>query len=81
MFCLLALAFHLVEEVIKRIIYGGAFGSVLREIRIDTLICRSVVIFSTFIPFFAFRELRRVLGEHRFHALLFRSRAAADQAL
>jgi len=80
MFCLLALPFHFVEEVIKRIIHGGAFGSVLREIRIDTFICRSVVIFSTFIPLFAFRELRRVLGENKFHALLFRSRVAGDQA-
>jgi hypothetical protein len=80
MFCLLVLAFHFVEEFIKRLIHGGAPGSVLREILIDDLIGRSVVIFCTFIPLFAFRELRRVLGEEKFHALLFRSRVAGDQA-
>ncbi len=79
MFCLLVLAFHFIEEFIKRLIHGGAPGSVLREIRIDDLIGRSIVVFCTFIPLFAFRELRRALAEDKFHALVFRSRVACDQ--
>ena len=39
-------------------------------IHFDELLARSIVVFCVFIPFFAFRELRRVLGESRFHALL-----------
>jgi hypothetical protein len=80
MFCLLALALSLVEEFVKRMIHGGAIGSLLREISIEDLICRSVVIFSIFIPLFAFRELKRVLGEDKFHMLFFRSGVANNPA-
>lgn len=81
MFCLLALALYFVEEFVKRMIHGEAFGgSLLREIRIEDLICRSVVIFSVFIPLFAFRELKRVLGEDKFHTLFFRSAVADNHA-
>ena len=73
MFCLLVLAFHFVEEFIKRLIHGGEAGSVLREIRIDDLIGRGIVVFCTFIPLFAFRELRRAMGEDKFRALFFRT--------
>src|SRR5271156_138818 len=79
MFCLLALVFHFIEESIKRLIQGGASGSVLRETRIDDLMGRSIVIFCTFISLFAFRELRRAMGEDKFNALVFRSRVAGDQ--
>jgi hypothetical protein len=79
MFCLLVLAVHFVEEFIRRIIHGGAPGSVLREIRIDDLIGRSIVVFCTFIPLFAFIELRMALGEDKFNALVFRSKVAGDR--
>ena len=32
------------------------------EIRLDDLLARSLVVFCVFIPLFAFREFRRVLG-------------------
>jgi hypothetical protein len=35
-------------------------------------------VFCTFLPLFAFRELRRVLGEERFAALFFRSGEAGE---
>lgn len=79
MFTLLALAFHFLEEFVKRLIHGGGLGSVLHEIRINDLIARSLVVFCTFIPLFAFLDLRRVLGEDKFYALFFRSRVAGDQ--
>jgi hypothetical protein len=73
-FGLLVFAFHIVEEGIKHLIHGGDLERVSREIRFDQLAARSVVVFCTFIPLFAFRELRRVMGEDEFRALMFGSK-------
>jgi magnesium-transporting ATPase (P-type) len=75
MFWLLVLAFHFVEELIKRLWHGADLATASREIRIDDLISRSIIIFCVFIPFFGFREFQRVLGEEKFYNLLFRSEA------
>jgi len=76
MFCLLVFAFHVIEEVIKRLVHGSDIAIASHEIRIDELFGRIVVVFCTFIPLFAFREFRRVLGEEKFYNLLFRSEEA-----
>jgi hypothetical protein len=76
MFGLLLFGFHLAEEAIKRLVHGQDVAGAFREIRMDVGLARSVVVFSTFIPFFAFRELRRVLGEDKFNELFFRARFA-----
>jgi hypothetical protein len=68
---LLVFAFHIVEEIVKRLIHGKDIAGAFHEIRLDDLLARSVVIFLTFIPFFAFRELGRVLGQDKFRALVF----------
>jgi len=68
---LLVFAFHIVEEIVKRLIHGKDIAGAFREIRLDDLLARSVVIFCTFIPFFGFRELERVLGKGKFRALVF----------
>lgn len=73
MFTVLVFCFHFVEEAIKRLIHGDTVLKVPSEIHVDELLARSIVIFCVFIPLFAFRELRRVLGESEFHTLLFRS--------
>lgn len=70
-FTLLVFAFHVVEEVIKRLIHGDAMAEASRNIRVDELLSRSLVVFCVFIPFFAFREFRRVMGEDEFKALVF----------
>jgi hypothetical protein len=72
LFSLLVFAFHIVEEVIKRLWHGESFGTAYHRIRINELLARTLVIFCTFLPLFAFRELRRVLGEDEFRALFFR---------
>jgi hypothetical protein len=72
---LLVLAFHFVEEFLKRLIHGQPFGTVWHDIRIDILVGRCIVIFCTFIPLFLFRELRRVLGIERFNALFYKAGA------
>jgi hypothetical protein len=73
LFGVLVFAFHIVEEVIKRLIHGADLARASHELRIDQLLGRGIVVFCTFIPLFAFRETRRVLGEERFHELFFRS--------
>jgi hypothetical protein len=75
LFTLLVFAFHVVEELIRLLIHKGNMATALREIRIDDLLSRSLVVFCTFIPLFAFRELQRVLGEEKFRALFFRTLA------
>ena len=71
----LVFAFHIVEEVVKRLIHGKAIVGAFREVRIDDLLARSVIIFLTFIPFFAFRELGRVMGPDKLRGMFFRTGA------
>jgi hypothetical protein len=75
LFVLLVFAFHLVEELVKRFLRSGHFAGSFAETHINDLVGRAVVVFCTFIPLFAFRELRRVLGDERFKELFFRSGA------
>ena len=79
LFVLLVFAFHLLEELIKRFLHTGHFAGAFSTIRMNDLLGRGVVVFCTFLPLFAFRELRRVLGEKRFLDLLFRSGASLEQ--
>jgi hypothetical protein len=81
LFSLLVFAFHVLEEVIKRIVHGADIATASREMRIDELLGRALVVFCTFIPLFGFRELRRVMGEEEFRALLFRSRETGNPDL
>jgi hypothetical protein len=47
----------------------GAF----HDVRTDERLGRGIIIFCVFISFFAFRELRRVLGEDKFQDLFFQT--------
>jgi hypothetical protein len=69
LFSLLVIGFHYVEEGIKRLVHGENLAGTFYEMSFDLLLARSLVIFSTLVPFFAFRELRRVLGEDKFRGL------------
>jgi len=64
-FGLLVFAFHVVEELIKRLIHGSDV--------------RSIVVFCVFVPLFAWREFRRVMGEESFVDLVFGSRHKGDR--
>jgi hypothetical protein len=75
-FGLLVLAFHILEEIIKQLVHGEDVAGTFREIRLDDLLVRTIIIICTFVPMFAFRELRRVMGQERFRALFFRSAEA-----
>jgi len=76
LFGLLVFAFHVAEEGLKGLLHGVTIRQTVHEVRLDDLLARSIVVFCVFIPLFAFREFRRVLGEEQFHGLLFRSREA-----
>src|SRR6516225_10883813 len=76
-FGVLVFAFHIVEEIVKRLIHGTDLARASREVRLDQLASRTIVVFCTFIPLFAFREFRRVMGEEPFHALVFGKKKAA----
>ncbi len=80
-FGLLVLGFHLVEEMIKRLIHGADMARASHDLRIDELLGRSIVVFCTFIPLFAFREFRRVMGEDEFQRLVFGAREKDVPAL
>ena len=53
----------------------------LRNVRIDDALARSLLLFCTFLPFFAFRELSRVLGEDKLHDLFLQTREDAKPDL
>ena len=73
LFTLLVFGFHVIEEVTKQLLHGGQkMGAAFHGMRIEDLLSRTVLVFCTFIPLFAFRELRRVMGEGRFLDLFFR---------
>jgi len=67
----LVFAFHMVEEIVKMLFQGKEIAGAFHEVRLDDLLVHSVVIIITFIPFFAFRELGRILGKDKFRALVF----------
>lgn len=68
---LLVFAFHIVEEIIKRIIHGAAIAKASHQVRLEELGASAVVVFATFIPLFIFLELRRVMGDDAFGSLFF----------
>ena len=77
LFGLLVLVFHIVEDAVKGLLHGENMAEAFQDMRIVDLLGRTLVIFCTFVPFFAFREMRRVLGEDKFQDLFFHSGAIA----
>jgi hypothetical protein len=72
-------AFYCVFEIVEHVIIGGLRGKGFSEILEDLLergwvhiFAVTLVVFVAFLPQFAFRELGRVLGEGKLHALFFK---------
>ncbi len=80
LYSLLVLAFHFLEEFIKRLIHHEAPGTVIYEISIYQLLARSIIIYCVFLPLFAIRELRRILGHEKTHELFFAPRTPPSTA-
>lgn len=70
-YTLIVFAFHIVELLVVSLFQSTGLESAFHSVRFDDLLARSFVVFSTFIAFFAFRELGRGLGEDKFKSLVF----------
>ena len=77
-FGLLVFAFHVVEEVIKRLIHGADLDKASRDIRFEQFAGRAIVVFCVFIPLFAWREFRRAMGEEEFRTLVYGSKHSTN---
>ncbi len=79
-FSLLTLAFEVLEHLIGGFLHGKDLADVYQEIIStgrDELLARTLVVLFAYVPFFAFGEIRRILGEGRLSALFFKRRATA----
>lgn len=83
LFVLFLSAFELLEEGIKGLWRGkGLTGGIADFLGEGTqeLLSRGLVVFAALIPFFAFRELGRVMGQEKIRALFFKSRDQAPRS-
>ena len=67
--------FAILEHTIGALFHGKGFAGGFRELMNEgkyELLARCLLTFFAFIPFFAFRELARVMGEGKLRALFFR---------
>ncbi len=77
MFSLFVGLFAVLEHTVGGLVHGkglaGGFHEIMNEGK-DELLARCLLTFFSFIPFFAFRELARVIGEGKLSTLFFRHR-------
>ena len=75
-FGILAMAFHVLEDAIKALIHHKGLAEAFEGLRLTSgryeLLSHGLILFCVFVPFFAIRELRRVLGGHQLGDLFFR---------
>jgi hypothetical protein len=72
-FTVFLLCFHIVEEVIVGVFRGTPISESLPAIgagSLKGLMCRAGIVFIALIPFFAFREIGRVIGKGELWSLL-----------
>jgi hypothetical protein len=81
LFTLLMLGFHIVEDLIKSLIHGKGISGAYHELATAEVLGQCLIVFSNFIPLFGFRELRRVLGEEKFRALILGSKEGRKSEL
>ena len=77
LFGLFVMLFGVLEHVIEGLFHKKAAGDILRgmmDIGMNELLARVVILIIAFVPFFAFWELRRVLGPRKLSALFFSRR-------
>jgi hypothetical protein len=78
LFCGFILVFRVVEYAIKGLLHGDGLAAAFFEFFVqkgmDEVLANSLVVLVALIPFFAMKELGRVLGSERVAALFFRNR-------
>ena len=78
LFAIILLCFNLVEEVLVGLLRGKTLAESVPEIGgggLEGQLLAGVLIFVVLIPFFAFDELRRAIGEDQFRDLVFPPKA------
>jgi hypothetical protein len=76
---LLVAAFSVLEHVVEGLVHGKTLLASLEALSdqgVYEILGRTLVLFVAFIPFFAFWELGRVLGEKKIFGLFFRKAAS-----
>jgi len=75
--------FIVLEHVTEGLWQGGGLAGGIHEFTSHgyQVLARGLVVFFAFIPFFAFKELGRVLGEEKIVSLFFRKRTTTDNDL
>lgn len=76
LFSLLFVVFHILEEVLAGLWKGKSIAASFPQFGDGTLagaLCVWGIVFVSLLPFFAIREISRVLGEHELWNLFFRS--------
>jgi hypothetical protein len=84
LFSLFALAFEILEHLVGGFLHGQGLRAGFQEILSvgrDELLARTLVVLVAFVPFFAFSEIGRLLGEGRLGELFFHRRAADEPGL
>jgi hypothetical protein len=69
----LVFALHLLEEMLEHLIHGQSVAAAFRDMRLDDLLMRTIVIICAFVPLFIFRELQRVIGGDRLRDIFLHS--------
>jgi len=76
LFCVFVAVFRVVEYAIRGLLRGDgparALGEFFAQKGMDEVLANSLVVLAALIPFFAVKELGRVLGRERISALFFR---------
>jgi hypothetical protein len=81
LFSLFALGFEVLEHVIGGFLHGKGMTEGFQEIMSagrNELLARTLVVLVAFVPFFAFGEIGRVLGEGRLSQLFLHSRSMKE---
>ena len=80
-FSLLTILFEMAEHFLGGLIHGhgvGGFRAEVSSLGMNELLARALIILSAFIPFFAFKEIGRVMGEGKLAELFLRRRRGPE---
>lgn len=82
LFCCFVVVLRIVEYSIRGLLRGDSFDAALGEFLaqkgVDEVLANSLAVLVALLPYFAVKELGRVLGPGRIAALFFRTRASAE---
>jgi hypothetical protein len=83
-FTLWVVLFNVVESTVRGLLHGKGLAGGLNELLSGhqyELLAHCLIIFFAFVPFFAFKELGRVLGEGKIRDMFFRRISATESDL